>query len=100
VGDIETLIDDILRMAHELGVDDRFGLPSRVSSLRWFKDAVPVNAPFYSVVRHNPNGGYDAQIVDSNGDVYLQLEGYQTVELPAALSDMKTGPIKALFNTD
>jgi hypothetical protein len=31
--------------------------------------------------------GFDARVVDDEGHVYLALEGYRTVELPAAVDE-------------
>jgi 3-oxoacyl-(acyl-carrier-protein) synthase/NAD(P)-dependent dehydrogenase (short-subunit alcohol dehydrogenase family)/acyl carrier protein len=83
---------------YELGVDDRFGLPSRISRVQKLREASPDNMPFYSIVRHSGNGaGYDADVVDQNGDVYLRLTDYRTSELPGAAAALQTGPIKAVF---
>ncbi len=86
---------------YELGVDNRFGLPSRISRIQRFKDITPEFMPYYSIVRQGQNGqGFDAQIVDRNGDVYLCLDDYRTAELPGAVKGLKTDPIKAVFQVD
>jgi len=85
---------------YELGVDDRFGLPSRISRIQRFQDVDPSAMPFFSVVRHNENGhGFDAQVVDQSGEVYMQLSNYRTAELPGAVNGLNTEPIKAVFRS-
>jgi hypothetical protein len=85
---------------YELGVDDRFGLPSRISRLQKIKDVSPANKPLYSVVKHSDSGnGFDADIVDQNGDVFIRLTDYRTSELQGVAASMQTEPIKAIFQT-
>jgi hypothetical protein len=54
--------------------------------------------PYYSVVRRSDSGsGFDADIVDENGDVFIRLTDYRTAELPGAAGALPTGPIKSVF---
>jgi hypothetical protein len=32
------------------------------------------------------NGGFDAQVVDESGTVYVKLVGYRTAQLPGSVS--------------
>jgi hypothetical protein len=83
---------------YELGVDNRFGLPSRISRIQRFKDVNPDDMPLYSVVRHNENGdGFDAKVIDRNGNVYLQLSDYRTAVLPGVVNGLETEPIKVVL---
>jgi hypothetical protein len=83
---------------YELGVDDRFGLPSRISSVRKVREISSDGLPYYSVVRRSDSGsGFDADIVDENGDVFIRLTDYRTAELPGAAGALPTGPIKSVF---
>jgi malonyl CoA-acyl carrier protein transacylase len=85
---------------YELGVDGRYGLPSRISRLQKLGEISPDDKPFYSIVRHSASGsGFDADIVDQGGQVYMRLSDYRTAELPGAAGALETGPIKAVFNT-
>jgi malonyl CoA-acyl carrier protein transacylase len=83
---------------YELGVDDRYGLPSRISRVQKLREASPGDQPFYSVVRHSEAGaGFDADVVDQSGEVYIRLTDYRTAEVPGAAASSRTGPIKAVF---
>jgi hypothetical protein len=85
---------------YELGVDDRFGLPSRISRLQKIREVSPANQPLYSVVKQSDSGiGFDADIVDQNGDVFIRLTDYRTSELQGVAATMQTEPIKAIFQT-
>ena len=41
---------------------------------------------YASFLRTRMRSGFDAEIVDSNGNKYLQLAGYRTVVLPDAMN--------------
>ena len=86
---------------YELGVNDRYGLPSRITRVQKLRDISPDDRPFYSVVRHSETGaGFDADVVDQDGEVYLRLVDYRTAELPGAAGTLQTGPIKAVFQAE
>jgi hypothetical protein len=78
----------------ELGVDERFGLPSRVTRVEKLHEVDPADRPYYSIVRRHGDD-FDADVVDRNGTVCLRLSGYHTTELPGAAGKLPIGPIKA-----
>jgi hypothetical protein len=41
------------------------------------------------------DGCYDARVVDADGNVYLVVDGYRTVELPGAASASQLEPFRA-----
>ena len=70
---------------YELGVDGRFGLPARIGRVQVLKEPTITGMQLYTVVRHSNGGrGFDADVVDESGDVFLRLQDYRTVELPGA----------------
>jgi hypothetical protein len=76
-------------------------LPSQIERVQKLKEVSPAARPLYSIVRHNEGGtGFDADVVDQSGDVYLRLTDYRTAELPGAASTLQTAPIKAVFQSD
>jgi len=86
---------------YELGVNDRYGLPSRISRIQKFREISANDRPFYSVVRHSETGsGFDADVVDQSGEVFLRLMDYRTAELPGAAGALPTGPIRAIFQAE
>jgi hypothetical protein len=83
---------------YELGVDDRFGLPSQIQRVQKLKEASPKDRPFFTIVRHSESGsGFDADVVDESGEVYIRLTDYRTAELPGAASALPTEAIKTVF---
>ncbi|MCP5042297.1 MAG: hypothetical protein GY944_14830 [bacterium] len=83
---------------YELGVDGRFGLPARIGRVQKLREPGISKSQLYTVVRHSNGGpGFDADVVDESGDVYLRLLDYQTVELPGAADAAAVDPIKAVF---
>jgi malonyl CoA-acyl carrier protein transacylase len=83
---------------YELGVDGRFGLPAKIGRVQKFKEPDVVNSALFTVVRHSNGGrGFDADVVDESGDVYLRLQDYQTAELPGAAAALAIEPIRAVF---
>jgi hypothetical protein len=66
-----------------LALQSRLGLPYAFKELAVL--ATPERNPeaaCFSVVVRNPDGSYDATLVDGKGEVYLILRGYKTMDLP------------------
>ncbi len=85
---------------YELGVDGRFGLPSRIGRVTKLKEPSIVRSQLYTVVRHSNGGtGFDADVVDESGNVYMRLEDYHTAELPGAAEAVPIDPIRAVFGS-
>ena len=86
---------------YELGVDGRFGLPAKIGRVQKLREPSVVKAQLFTVVRHSNGGpGFDADVVDEKGDVYLRLHDYETAELPGAAEAVPIEPIKAVFRAD
>ncbi len=49
----------------------------------------------HAVVRPRDGAGVDAVVVDGEGTVLLQLEGYRTIPLPGQLEDQQVAPLRA-----
>jgi hypothetical protein len=76
----------------ELGAHGRMALPLRVDRVTVFQPATPVaDTPLYAVTR--PSG--EARVVDSEGNVYVTLSGYRTIELPGGLDPERIAPLRA-----
>ena len=86
---------------YELGVDGRFGLPAKIGRVQKLREPSIVNAQLFTVVRHTNGGsGFDADVVDESGNVYMRVEDYHTAELPGAAEAAAIGPIKAVFQAE
>jgi NAD(P)-dependent dehydrogenase (short-subunit alcohol dehydrogenase family) len=86
---------------YELGVDGRFGLPAKIGRVEKLREPSIVDAQLFTVVRHGNGGhGFNAEVVDEKGDVYLRVQDYHTAELPGAAEAAAIGPIKAAFRPE
>ena len=79
----------------EMATESRFGLPQFIRRLTLLLRADESAGPFYAVVTPNAQAGeFSAEVLDTAGHVYLQLSGYRTVALPAALDAAKLEPLR------
>jgi NAD(P)-dependent dehydrogenase (short-subunit alcohol dehydrogenase family) len=70
----------------ELGVQGQFGLPQRVREIRFFRAPEPAGTLLYAAyVPKAGQTGFDVEVLDSAGNVHLQLTGYRTVPAPVGL---------------
>jgi len=79
----------------EIGTTGHMGLPQhidRVSALR-IPDAG--SGRLQAVVNpHREAGSFDARVLDASGNVYVDLHGYRTVELPAGIDAADRKPLR------
>ena len=86
---------------YELGVDGRFGLPAKIGRVQKLKEPSITSSQLYTVVRPTDGGpGFDADVVDESGNVYMRVENYNTAELPGAAEAAAVEPIKAVFGAN
>jgi hypothetical protein len=77
----------------EMGVQSRMGLPRSIGKVCLERAPNLAEGPLYAVVTPNLNrNSFDAVVVDTNGNRYLQLSGYRTVALPTVVDGT---PLKA-----
>ena len=81
----------------ELGTRGIMGLPHRVERVRAFRAPETATGRLHAVVTPSASGdgSYDARVVDADGNVFLAVEGYRTVELPGAASAGQLEPFRA-----
>jgi acyl transferase domain-containing protein len=77
----------------ELGTHGRMALPLRVDRVAVFRPAG--DTPLYAVTRNGQDGAVDAVVVDPEGNVYVALSGYRTIELPGGLDPERIAPLRA-----
>jgi len=68
----------------DLGVQGRMGLPQHIEELKILRSPELAEGHLYAVVTQN-EGSFDAEVLDEEGNRYVQLIGYRTVTLPGAL---------------
>jgi NAD(P)-dependent dehydrogenase (short-subunit alcohol dehydrogenase family) len=72
----------------EMGVEDRMGLPQYIRQIRFWRPA-DAAGQFYALVTANPDGSFDAEVVDAAGNRYLYMSGYRTAALPYAVDSAR-----------
>jgi acyl carrier protein/NAD(P)-dependent dehydrogenase (short-subunit alcohol dehydrogenase family) len=80
----------------EIAARGRMGLPWQVRSLVWLRKPQAAGQAYYAIV--TPDGGkgsFDSEVVDADGNRYLQLAGYRTAEIP---SNVDADPLQALHD--
>jgi NAD(P)-dependent dehydrogenase (short-subunit alcohol dehydrogenase family)/acyl carrier protein len=86
----------------EMGTLGRMGLPHHIDCVSCaLKAADPTDVRLYAVVTPDPTkGSFDAEVVDMQGNRYLQLSGYRTVAMPAAVNEEKLKMLQAVMSLD
>jgi hypothetical protein len=71
----------------ELGVQGNFGLPQHVQEIRFFAAPEAANGLLYAAFVPKPGEvGFDVEVLDTAGNLYLEVKGYRTVPAPAGLN--------------
>ena len=71
----------------EMSADGRMGLPQHLRQVRVFRPVESARGPLHAFIEpHRSEGGFDAEVVDADGNCYVQLSGYTTVALPESIS--------------
>ena len=78
----------------EMSALGKLGLPQQVQQVSLLRTAETAHGNLYAIVTPKAEGAiFDAEVVDTSGNQYLQLRGYRTVALPASVD---AEPLKAL----
>ncbi len=78
----------------EMGVQGRMGLPQHLDEVRLLRSPGKAEGRLYAVIIPHPDlGTFDADVLDTTGNIYVRLLGYRTVALPNAVD---AGRLKAL----
>ncbi|MCB0282200.1 MAG: SDR family NAD(P)-dependent oxidoreductase [Calditrichaeota bacterium] len=80
----------------EMGAKGRMGLPFQIDSLQIIKNTDEKKAVF-AVINESDPGSFDAEVVDSAGNVYLALTGYRTMQLPDSIDENLLKPLKEIL---
>ena len=71
----------------ELGLQSRMGLPRYVREIVLYQAPTPRDGRLYAIVTPDKvHETFDAEVLDTKGNCYLQLIGYKTVALPDAVN--------------
>ncbi|MCG3121494.1 MAG: hypothetical protein ALAOOOJD_04612 [bacterium] len=81
----------------EMGTKSRMGLPFQISCITLLRNMSGKEDGMYAVVTPTVNGAFDARVVDAEGNVYLKLQGYRTMELPETIDANLLKPLQMLM---
>lgn len=87
----------------EMGVQGRMGLPQHIDrvSSSLLRAPMPADARFYAVVTlDSAHASFDAEVVDTKGNRYLQLSGYRTAALTGAVDAERLKALQAAMALD
>jgi NAD(P)-dependent dehydrogenase (short-subunit alcohol dehydrogenase family) len=79
----------------ELAVQSQLGLPQHVEEVCVLRSPELAVGPLYAVVTPKPSQ-FDVEVMDANGNVYVQLKGYRTVALPKGVDANALKALQAL----
>ncbi len=84
----------------DVGNGGSLSLPKSIGTLRLFENKVN-GLPIYAEVQPGTSSAgeqyFDARVIDSKGQVYLEIENYRTAPLPYTVEQELLTPIKALL---
>ena len=84
----------------EMGIEGRMGLPQHIDRVTVLRTSDP-GTRLYAVVNPNPSqGSFDAEILDADGNRYVQLTGYRTVAVPNAVDAEKVKVLHAIMQLE
>jgi NAD(P)-dependent dehydrogenase (short-subunit alcohol dehydrogenase family) len=82
----------------EMGVQGRLGLPHEIRHVSLLRNPDSAEGRLYAVVTPHPDRGcFDAQVVDTKGNCYLDLSGYRTVTIPDAVDAERLQTLQSLM---
>jgi polyketide synthase-like dehydratase family protein len=79
----------------EMGVQGRMGLPRHIDRISFIRSPELAEGRLYAMVRPDPLGSFDAEVIDSQGHRYIELSGYSTVEFPNAVDAERLKKLRA-----
>jgi hypothetical protein len=83
----------------EMGAEGRMGLPLHIDQVRVCCSKELSKSRLYAVVTPK-QGSFDADLVDSKGNRYVQMSGYRTVALPSAIDSERLKPLQAIMRPE
>ena len=84
-----------------MGVQSQMGLPRHVRQISFDRLPAPSDGRLYAVVTPDQDHGtFDAEVLDTQGNCYLRLTGYQTVPLPNAVNAAALKALHEVMSAD
>jgi hypothetical protein len=71
------------------------GLPYHIDQVNFMKPPAERRDSYFAAVKSDPEGSFDAQVIDDKGNVYLTMRGYRTMQMPNPIQDELLKPLQA-----
>jgi acyl transferase domain-containing protein/acyl carrier protein/NAD(P)-dependent dehydrogenase (short-subunit alcohol dehydrogenase family) len=85
----------------EMGLQGRMGLPQHIDHLCRLRSPDLAQGRLYSIVTpHADQGSFDAEVVDTAGNVYVRLRGYRTVTLSNAVDAQRLKALQSAMSLE
>jgi hypothetical protein len=78
----------------EMGTKSRMGLPYQIDRVTFLRNLSGKEEGMFALVTPNANDAFDARVVDAQGNIYLTLQGYRTMELPETIEAALLKPLQ------
>jgi len=79
----------------EMGSQGLMGLPKHIDKVSFFGARELTTERLYAIVTRNPERGFDAEVIDSQGNCYLRMIGYDTAPFITVVDSDRLKPLKA-----
>jgi hypothetical protein len=82
------LIEACFQMAGvwKIALQQQMALPLSLESVTTYRQKEDAQGRLYAVVTTQDGEAFDAQVVDEQGNVYVEVRGYRTVTLPGQVA--------------
>jgi Polyketide synthase dehydratase len=82
----------------EMATQGRMGLPLHIDQVRVWPAPDQLGDQLFAVVTPIPEDGFDSQVVDTAGNLYMQVSGYRTVAVPTAIEANSLNALQSLIS--
>jgi KR domain-containing protein/polyketide synthase-like dehydratase family protein/polyketide synthase family protein len=82
----------------EMATQGRMGLPLHIDQVRVWPMADQFRDQLFTVVTPIPEDGFDAQVVDAAGNLYMSVSGYRTVAVSKAIDAESLDALQSLIS--
>ena len=76
----------------EIGRDGTMALPMHIDRVTYAGDPAMAKGRIHAVVTPR-DGGFDVRVADEKGTTFVDMRGYQTVQLPTPLDEDAVAPL-------
>jgi acyl transferase domain-containing protein/acyl carrier protein/NAD(P)-dependent dehydrogenase (short-subunit alcohol dehydrogenase family) len=83
---------------YELVGKSRMGLPYQIGRVEFFQSPGGAKGHLQAAVTAAGDDRFDAQVVDDDGQVFLRLHGYRTMELPDPVAEDLLRPLRDVMD--